>query len=184
MGQKYISGYRAQTREKSLRYTVSFSLLVLFMAIFQVSVFGRYKLFGAVPDLMLCTVLCVAFFSGRYAGAITGVGAGFLIEALGSTGLSLLPVAYLILGYVVGYYAKGSAFRRFPSYLICRLVGVLARGALTGIYVYLLYDGVAFGRLFLHTLLPEAAATALCGVILYFPILMLCRVLERKKSAQ
>ena len=152
------------------------------MAILQVSIFGRHKPFGVVPDLMLCTVLCVAFFSGRYAGAITGIGAGFLIDALGSVGVSMMPVAYMILGYVVGYYAKGSVYRRLPAYLLCLFGGLIERGILTGISVYLRYDGVSFGRLMTGTVFPEMGVTALAGCVLYFPILLLCAALERKKA--
>ena len=152
------------------------------MATLQVVIFGRYKIFGAVPDLMLCTVVCVAFFSGRYAGAITGIGAGFLIDALGSVGLSLMPVVYMILGYVVGFYAKGGSLRRFPTYLIYLGGGVILRGIVTGIYTYWRYEGVSLGRLIIGTVLPEIGVTAPVGCVLYFPILLLCQGLERKKA--
>ena len=65
---KYVSGYRAQTRSRSIRYTVSFSLTVLLLAVLQVSVLGKLRPLGVVPDLMLCATVAIAFFCGPHAG--------------------------------------------------------------------------------------------------------------------
>ncbi|MBQ9132649.1 MAG: rod shape-determining protein MreD [Clostridia bacterium] len=181
MGQKYITGYRAQTRAKSVRYTVAITLLVLILAVLQVSLFSRFRIFGAVPDLMLCTVVCVAFFSGRFAGAITGIGAGFLIEALGSVGISILPVAYLICGYLVGHYARAVIPRRFLLFLLYFAIALILRVALTLTYVCLTYAQVSLPSVIVGILLPELAATALCGCALYAPIKLLCNCLEKNK---
>jgi hypothetical protein len=54
---KVILGHRAQTRARSIRYTVLVSLLLLLAAVLQVTLLSRYRLLGAVPDLMIVTVL-------------------------------------------------------------------------------------------------------------------------------
>ena len=183
MGQKYISGYRAQTRAKSIRYTVVITLTVLMLAVLQVSLFAKFRIFGAVPDLMLCAVVCVAFFSGRFAGAITGIGAGFLIEALGSTGVSVLPVAYLVCGYLVGHYARAVIPRRFLSFLLYFGISLILRVAVTLTYVCLTYAQISLPSVIISILLPELAATALCGCALYAPIRLICMLPEKKKRA-
>ena len=93
-----------------------------------------------------------------------------------------MPVVYMILGYVVGFYAKGGSLRRFPTYLIYLGGGVILRGIVTGIYTYWRYEGVSLGRLIIGTVLPEIGVTAPVGCVLYFPILLLCQGLERKKA--
>ena len=180
MGQKYVTGYRAQARAKSIRYTVFIALLVLVLAILQVSFFANVRLFGAVPDLMLCCVVCIGFFSGRFAGAITGIGAGFLIEALGSVGISLLPVAYLLCGYLVGHYARAMIPRKFLSFLVYFFIALLFRAAITLTYVCLTYAQFSLVTILVGTVLPEMAATAICGCALYLPIRGLCLLLEKK----
>lgn len=178
---KYVSGYRAQTRSRSIRYTVSFSLTVLLLGVLQVSVLGRLRPLGVVPDLMLCATVAIAFFCGPHAGAITGIGAGFLIEAMGSVGITFLPIAYLLVGYVLGSYAKAPGRRNFLAYLPYLGIGALLRGVITLIYAAIhsaLGDPL---RLLLRVLLPEMGLTLLCGLLLYLPLGLLCALLERKK---
>ena len=68
MSRKYIASYRSRTRSMAIRYTVSISVLVLIIAVLQVSLFGNLQIMGAVPDLCICTVLLIAYFFGPYAG--------------------------------------------------------------------------------------------------------------------
>ncbi len=181
MHQRPIAGYAAQTRSKIIAYTVCLSLLVLLTAVLQVSVFARFSIFGATPDLMICTVLCIGFFVGRYAGAITGIGAGFLIEAMGSVGISLLPLFYLFVGYLAGHYARAIYPKRYTAYLFYLLFAVLLRMIITLTYIVLTYESFHLLGVIGKILLPEAADTAVAGCILYFPIKLLCTRLMKKK---
>lgn len=181
MARNRILGYQARTRSRMIAYTVTFALLILFLACMQVAFFGKLQLFGAVPDLMICTVLIIAYFSGAHAGAMTGIAAGFVIEALGSRGISILPVVFMIGGYLVGYYAHLLNAKRYSTYLFY-LAGALAlRAALTVVYACINYQSVNLINILLHSVLPELGVTAVAGLILYFPIGGICRLLERKK---
>lgn len=181
MPRNRILGYQARTRSRMIAYCLSFGLLIVLLACMQVSFFGRLRPFGAVPDLMICTVLCIAFFSGRYAGAITGIAAGFLIEAIGSQGVTLLPLIYMIGGYVAGHYARTVKPKRYLVYLFFLACALFVRAGTTVIYVCMIYQSVNLPQILLRAVLPEAAGTALAGCVLYFPVGLLCRVLERNK---
>ena len=181
MHQRPIAGYQAQTRFKIISHTVCISLLLILLSVLQVTVFARHSLFGATPDLVLCAVLCVGFFLGRHAGAITGIGAGVLIEALGGSGITLLPVAYLLVGYVAGYYARVLAAKQFASYLVFLVFSLLLREGITLTYICLHYSSFHLIHVFIFTLLPEAADTALAGMILFFPIRALAAWLQKKR---
>ena len=181
MRQRPILGYAAQNRSKIVAYTVCISLLVLLVSVMQVSVFSRFSIFGATPDLVICTVLCVSFFVGRYAGAITGIGAGFFIEAMGSVGISLLPLFYFFLGYLAGHYARVTHSKRYTAYLLYLLLTVIFRMIITLTYIVITYESFRFWEVFVKILLPEAADTAVAGCILYFPIKALCSWLMRRK---
>ena len=181
MHQRPILGYAAQNRSKMIVYTVCISLLVLILSVMQVTVCARLSLFGATPDLMICTVLCIAFFAGRYAGAITGIGAGFFIEALGSVGISLLPLFYLFLGYVAGHYARAIHPKRYTVYFIYLVFTVVFRMIITVTYIGITYESFHLLEIVTRILLPEAADTAVAGCILYFPIKALCGWLMRRK---
>ena len=181
MSQKYILGRRAQTRTTVIRYTVLIGLLLILLAVLQVSFFPRFRLLGGIPDLMIVAVLCLSFFSGRYMGAITGIAAGFLIDAIGSTGIVILPLCYLFLGYVAGHYARVSYPKRYPVYLCYLFLTVIYRMMITLTYVGLTYESFSLLEVTAKILLPEAADTAVGGCILYFPIKLLCGWLMRRK---
>lgn len=181
MHQRPIAGYAAQNRSKMIAYTVCISILVLLVSVMQVSIFSEYSIFGSTPDLVICTVLCISFFVGRYAGAITGIGAGFLIEAMGSVGISLLPVFYLFLGYVAGHYARAIHPKRYTVYLFYLFLTVIFRMIITLTYIGLTYETFHLLEVTAKILLPEAADTAIAGCILYFPIKALCGWLGKRK---
>ncbi|MFE4969070.1 rod shape-determining protein MreD [Streptomyces sp. NPDC056660] len=84
------------------RILLSCALVVVALVI-QVSVLARLHLPGAVPDLMLLTVLGLAMVYGHVGGALVGFGAGLLAD--------LAPPAdhaagrYALVLCVVGYFA-------------------------------------------------------------------------------
>ncbi|NEY34360.1 rod shape-determining protein MreD [Streptomyces sp. PRKS01-65] len=83
------------------RILLSVSLVVVALVI-QVSVLARLHLPGAVPDLLLLTVLGLALVYGHVGGALVGFGAGLLADlappadhAAGRYALVLCVVGYL-----------------------------------------------------------------------------------------
>jgi len=177
---KMILGHRAQTRARSIRYTALISLLLVVVATLQVTVFSRFRLLGAVPDLMICTVLCLAFFCGRYVGGVSGIGAGFLIEAIGSHGVTLLPLCYFLIGYLIGHYARGVVRRGYLSYLPFLATVLLLRMAITFFYACINYQTINLLQILLQSVLPELLVTAIAGCVIYFPLLLFCGWLEKK----
>ena len=179
---KYILGRRAQTRSEAIKYTAAIGGLLVLVSVLQVSFFARFRFFGAVPDVMLCTVLCLAFFCGRYTGAISGMAGGFLIEAIGGTGgVVLLPLIYFLYGYVVGHYCRAVILKRFSSYSFYLFTAVALRAAVTLLYACLTYERIRLPYLFLQILLPEAAGTRLVGCVLYFPMRLFYRLLHQSR---
>ena len=181
MPRNRVLGYRAATRSKMIFNTLSVGILLVILSALQVSLFGRLRPFGAVPDLMLSVVLCFAFFSGRYTGAIVGIAAGFLIECIGSQGISLLPVFYLFVGYVAGHYARAVQPKRFVSYLFYLGCGLFLRAVMTFVYHVLTHESIHLPKILLYAVLPEMVGTALMGCLLYFPMKLFCTRFNRGK---
>src|ERR1041384_1273635 len=78
------------------------SALVIVALVIQVSVLARLHLPGAVPDLVLLTVLGLALVYGHVGGALIGFGAGLLSDlappadhAAGRYALVLCVIGYL-----------------------------------------------------------------------------------------
>ncbi|MFE5815533.1 rod shape-determining protein MreD [Streptomyces sp. NPDC056479] len=79
------------------------SALVVVALVLQVSVLSRLHLPGAVPDLLLLTVLGLAMVYGHVGGALVGFGAGLLADlappadhAAGRYALVLCVIGYLV----------------------------------------------------------------------------------------
>jgi rod shape-determining protein MreD len=84
------------------RILLSSSLIVVALVL-QVSVLSRLHLPGAVPDLLLLTVLGLAMVYGHVGGALIGFGAGLLADlappadhAAGRYALVLCVIGYLV----------------------------------------------------------------------------------------
>ncbi len=175
---KYILGREARARFDAARYGLSIGGLLLLLSVIEVSLLGRLVRFGALPDLMICAVLGLSYFCGKYVGAVTGIAAGLLIELIGSQGVILLPVFYMLLGYLAGHFARTAVGKRFPTYLIYLGVTLLYRAALTILYASLTHDRFRLPTVLLYSVLPEMIGTAIAGAALYVPLLLLCRWLE------
>lgn len=174
-------GLRGDSKSAHVRYCVTLGIFLLLAVTLQTSLFSRMRLFGAVPDMMLCAVLCISYFCGRYTGGIVGIAAGFLTDALGSTGISLLPFCYFLLGYFVGHYARGVSPKRFTNYVFFLAASLMYRAAVTVVSASLSYEFLNLPQLLLHAVLPELLYTAIVGCILYAPVKLLERTLLRKR---
>ena len=176
---KYIIGRQSQNRNKIIRYTAVIGIYLFLLAIFQTSVLSVRKPFGGVPDLMMGTVLCISLYCGCHAGAITGIAAGFLTDAFGSVGLSLLPLVYFLAAYFFGYYAKVLGVRGYLAYLVGVAFSLPVRLVTTLIQSIAAAEGFRFSTFLLSTALPELLGTLLFSLVLYFPAMWLSKWLGR-----
>ncbi len=177
---KYILGRQAQNRSKMIRYSIVIGMTLFFAAILQTSVISRIKPFGVSSDIMISVVLCFCWFCGCHTGAIVGICAGFLTDALSSVGISILPLVYLLLGYLVGYYAKVLNMKGYLSYLIFLGISLVVRFLTTLILTVLSVSGFHFPTFLITLALPEMLGTALFGLVIYFPIWGICAWLKRR----
>lgn len=177
---KYVLSQSARSRRLTWRYVLLVGGLLLLISLLQVSFFARFQVLGVTPDLMIVTVLCIAFFGGEHMGACVGLAAGFLLDSLGSTGIVLLPLFYFLLGYLAGHLAGRTPARGYVTYLCYLGVTLLYRVMITTVYAVITYESLHPGPLLVHTLLPEALVTAIGGLVLYFPIKLFCAFLGKR----
>ena len=170
-----MMGFESKARSRLVMFGIWLALILLLGAILQTSVFGKFTYIGAVPDIMLCIVLSISFFSGRHYGAITGIAAGALIEAMASSGIVLLPLFYMLFGYLTGHYARAVQPKRFIPYLFYLMFALFLRAALTILYACLTYQSIHLVQFLIHAVLPEMLTTAVAGVCLYLPLKLFCR---------
>lgn len=170
---------QAKGQTTLLRIILVLGILLLSVAVLQVTLLSQWKLFDTVPDLMLCTVVLLAYFCGTHVGAIAGIAGGFLIDALGSFGLSILPVLYLLCGYVVGHYARAVYPKRFSAYVIYAFFSIVLREAASLTLAAATYESVHLPRILLYTVLPELGLTLALSLVWFFPMRRIAALLQK-----
>ena len=168
-------------RSNAWRAALMLGLLTLTVTVLQTSFFGRIRFFGILPDLTTVTVVAIAFFCGKETGAVTGIAAGFLLEAMAGNRLVLLPLFYLLLCYPIGHYARAVIPKRFTVYLMMQAIALFAKAALTLLRACLTQASPSILSLLWRAVLPELLLTAVCGIALFVPLRFLCRRLERRR---
>ena len=119
-----------------------YALAVFLTAVTQSCIGSGVGFFGTFPALGLCLCCAAGYFDGERVGATVGLGVGVCIDALGSSGFSLVPVVYAALGYFVGCFSAtcrgrmpfGQCFLSYCVRLGCA-VGVGAVTTVAGIFI-------------------------------------------------
>ena len=155
---------------------IIYGILGAILAVLQTTLMPRLFVFYAVADIIIGAVCCVGIYKGENTAALFGLWAGLCVEALGSTDISLLPLFYVLTGYVsgrIGFNAKTNA--RFAAYLVTLPLLCLSRTAFSFLFHLIRYfESIDFKMLFLHTLLPEFIYT----LIMCIPVFILVKVFE------
>ncbi|HET7571698.1 MAG TPA: rod shape-determining protein MreD [Gaiellaceae bacterium] len=121
---------------------VKAAVLLFLAAVLQVAIFSQAHVLGAVPDLVLVTLVAVSLLRGSVAGAACGFVAGLLVDsaALGELGLTSLVLT--LAGYWIGRYGETTGRDRAHA-------PFLSIAVITVLY--------AFGLLVVHFVLGESA---------------------------
>ncbi len=176
---KFSELYPKDKKIKIAIVSALYFLLIMSVGAIQVCIFPRFKFLGTVADAMLCTVVIVAFFSNEKEASIFGLCAGIVIEAMGSTGISLLPLIYFLTAYFLGSAARYNHNKRFTSYLVFAAFGTVVRMVSTVAYTALVSTRFNLVDLMVKSVLPEAAATLICAVVAYYPVGWICRKIRK-----
>lgn len=132
--------------------------LVVLFSLLQTTIFTKFKPFGAVPDLVLPLVAAIAMTEREKWGAIVGVAAAFVVESLGGSAVTLLPLLYMPVGYLVGiltvHYFRDSLAVRAMYTVVSQAVRVL----ITAIVLAATVGDISFGEMLTLAVIPEFLA--------------------------
>ena len=170
----------------SLKKIIFYSVGIFLIAAFQASVGSRIGLFSATPSLTLAFTALTSLFESKKTGAVVGLAGGFLTDALGGAGFSLLPLFYTLTGWFLGEICERlghpgrQALGAFLRSLMW-LAAVSGAGAVfTAILIVLSAGRMNFFSSIPHILLPEAVSTLLWSL----PMLGIFMLLYRKKFSE
>ena len=153
---------------------VKAAALLFVAAVVQVSIFSQLHVFGAVPDVLLVSLVALALLRGSVVGAVGGFFAGLLVDTatLGTLGLTSLVLT--LAGYWIGRYGETTGRdRAHAPFLSVAVVTVLYQLGLLVVH-FVLGESAPAGAV-VRSLIPAIVL----NLILTAPIYALVRRLLR-----
>ena len=117
-------------------------------------------------------------------GAVFGLISAFIIESLGGSSFTILPILYMLTGYIVGicsiYYFRDSVAVR----IIYTLFTSAARAAFTLITLFATVGDLDLLYAFTAVLIPEFAANTVFAFLPHIPAKLILRPISYKSKEQ
>ena len=158
-----------------MSWAIRAAVLVVLVAIVQVSILAPTSILGGTPDALLVVLVCLALLRGSVAGAVAGFAGGLLVDTatLGTLGITALLLT--VAGYWAGRYGETTGRGRAHAVplTVAVMTGLVAFGGL-GLH-YMLGETVSAHRAIVTTLLPAIPL----NLLLAWPLNRLCRALLR-----
>ena len=141
--------------------------LVFAAALLQVTLVASIDVAGGTADLLLLTLLPIAFLRGSVTGAVAGFGGGLLIDVLTLDTLGVTALLYALAGYWAGRYGETTGRDRMHAPVLALLVATVGI-AFGGYALHFLLGEEVSARLALYdTLVPSLALNLLLGIPVY-----------------
>ena len=155
--------------------------VVLFVAaVAQVSIFSQLHVFGAVPDLLLVSLVAIALLRGSVVGAVGGFFAGLLVDTatLGTLGLTSLVLT--LSGYWIGRYGETTGRdRAHAPFLSVAVVTVLYQLGLLVVH-FVLGESAPAGEV-ARSLFPAIVLNLILTAPVYALVRRLLRPADREE---
>jgi rod shape-determining protein MreD len=155
------------------------AVIVFVAALLQVTLVASLDIAGGIADLLLLSLLPVAFLRGSVTGAAAGFFGGLLVDVMTLDTLGVTALLYALAGYWAGRYGETTGRDRAHAPLLAVLVATIGI-AYAGFGLHFLLGEEVSARIALFdTLLPSLVLNLVLGV----PVYALCRsVLGRTES--
>ena len=141
------------------------AVLRVFFCLLQTTLFTKFRPLGAVPDLVLPLVIAISMTEKERWSAIIGLIGAIVIESLGGSTFTILPILYTFAGYFCGilttHYFRDSVATR----ALYTLVSTVARVFFTLIALF-----ATTGNVTLLDALTKAALPEFFACIIFAPL--------------
>ncbi len=159
---------------------VKVAVLLFVAAIAQVSIFGQLHVFGAVPDILLVTLVAISLLRGSVAGAVGGFFAGLIVDTASLGTLGLTSLVLTLSGFWIGRYGETTGRdRAHAPYLSIAVVTVLYELGLLVVH-FVLGESAPAGAV-VRSLLPAVVLNLIVTGPVYGLVRRLLRAMERQE---
>ena len=173
-----------QLRPSIVIKTAIYTLLSVLLISITSSFLPALGYTGARADLVLCAVIALAYFESEKFAAIFGMLTGFALESVGSTGVCILPLFYMLTGCICALLFSRFLGKNFGIYMLYISLFSIVRIALTLILTQLELADLSLDLAFSEILLWEYLCTVLSAPILFFTIMLISKRTNPKKDIQ
>jgi rod shape-determining protein MreD len=161
---------------------VKAAALLFVAAIAQVSVFSQAHVFGAVPAVLLVSLVGFALLRGSVSGAVGGFFAGLLVDTASLGTLGLTSLVLTLSGYWIGRYGETTGRdRAHAPFLSVAVVTVLYQLGLLVVH-FVLGESAPAGAV-VRSLVPAIVLNLILTAPLYALVRRLLRPVEREELA-
>ena len=126
----------------------------------------------------------IGFLCGDKAGAVAGLFAGVITDALGGAGISFSPLLYMLCGYLCGALVGWLLSENLPSFLIYAAVAGLMREVYTVILYGLYSEDFHLWKIITQLLLPEFLAYFICVIPAYGAVLGIRSIVMKREKGK
>ena len=135
------------------------------------------------PDFILIVVCLFGFMRGENYGAVTGLFAGMLVDAMYADNIGIYMFIYMILGFLSGIFRKYFYNDSILMPMLLLFVSDFAENSLFFVFRFLLRNQLNYPFFFENIIFPEMIITCFFTLILFKPLYFLNKnVLEGKKD--
>ncbi len=147
------------------------AVTVFVAVLLQVTLVASLDIAGGTADILLLSLLPIAFLRGSITGAVAGFCGGLLVDVMTLDTLGVTALLYALAGYWAGRYGETTGRDRVHAPLLAVLVATIGIAyAGFGLH-FLLGEGVSARIALFDTLLPSLLLNLVLGV----PVYGLCR---------
>lgn len=157
--------------QATVRRLIIYGIMTLILGCAQCAFFPMLDFCPKTPDLIMGMLLTITLLDSEKSAAICSIAAGFFLDSIGSSGLALSPLIYLIFVLLISVFTK-KMLRSFASYLLLLLPMLLYRAVATYLCIFITDRALPSLWMLGEILLPEAIATGLLCMPIYFIVKM------------
>jgi rod shape-determining protein MreD len=160
---------------------VKTAVLMVVVALLQISFVTPISIAGGHADLVLITVVSVALLRGALLGAVAGFWAGLVLDIGTLQPLGLTSLVLTLTGFWVGRFGEATTRNSPHPPLIAAALATVWWAVGMTLLNFMLGQNVPAGELFGHVLLPTLALNVLIAYPVYRLVSRLFRIDERER---
>jgi rod shape-determining protein MreD len=152
--------------------------LLFVAAVAQGSIFAQAQVLGAVPDVLLVTLVALSLLRGSAVGAVGGFFAGLVVDTASLGTLGLTSLVLTLSGYWIGRYGETTGRdRAHAPFLSVAVVTVLYQVGL--LVVHFVLGESAPGGAVMRSLIPAVVLNLILTAPIYAVVRRLLRPTDR-----